>query len=68
MVTLDTPPILQCLRAGDHLMGSQQMECSGCHITLELQNVPDGNSITCTSCTGDLLAIHLPDSEYTRQF
>lgn len=45
----------------------KQMECCVQHISSEFLNLPDGNSITCTSCTGDLFDFHLPGSEYMSQ-
>lgn len=48
-------------------IGYEQMECCVQHISSEFLNLPDGNSITCTRCTGDLFDFRLPGSEYMRQ-
>lgn len=48
-------------------IGYKQMEHCVQHISSDFLNRPNGNSTTCTSCTGDLLDIHLPGSEYMRQ-
>lgn len=41
----------------------KQMERCVQRISSEFLYLPDGNSVTCTSCTPDLFDFHLPDSE-----